>query len=220
MAEGAEALAAPYSSVTAFVDGLDERGFLRPTRCLGWSVQELLLHLLLDAQRALVVFAQPGADPPDTDAVSYWRAFDAVDREGAAAHATNVRRAALAYASPRGLVAQWTDTSSAALSAAAAADPSATVHTQGKVLTARDFVETLAVEAALHLLDLQPAGAPLPDAGALALVRRTVASLLGGDVPAGWDDATCALRLTGREPLTDDDRAALGAAADRVPVLA
>jgi hypothetical protein len=43
-------------------------------------------------------------------------------------------------------------------------------------------------------------------------------ALLGVPLPAGWDDATAARRGTGREPLTDADRAALGQAAARFPL--
>jgi hypothetical protein len=38
--------------------------FLRPTRCLGWSVADCLYHLLGDARRALTALATPAtADP-------------------------------------------------------------------------------------------------------------------------------------------------------------
>ena len=42
--------------------------------------------------------------------------------------------------------------------------------------------------------------------------------LLGRPLPARWDDVTAARRGTGREPLTADDRAELGAAAGAFPL--
>ena len=45
------------------------------------------------------------------------------------------------------------------------------------------------------------------------------APLRGGEPPAGWDDVTCALKGTGRLPLTDDDRTAPGLAAAGFPLL-
>jgi hypothetical protein len=82
------------------------------------------------------------------------------------------------------------------------------------------FAATLAVEAAVHYLDLA-AGlptAPAPAPGPLALVRRVLAGLAGVPLPAGWDDVTAALTGTGRVPLSDADRAALGPAAGRFPL--
>jgi hypothetical protein len=39
-------------------------------------------------------------------------------------------------------------------------------------------------------------------------------------VRAGWDDATYALKGTGRLPLTDADREILGTQAERLPLFA
>jgi hypothetical protein len=83
-----------------------------------------------------------------------------------------------------------------------------------------DFTATLAVEAAVHYLDLTlhlPA-APPPAPAALALVRRVLDGLAGQPLPARWDDVSCALKGTGRVPLSSADRAELGALAGRLPV--
>ena len=42
--------------------------------------------------------------------------------------------------------------------------------------------------------------------------------LLGSDLPGAWTDAEATLKGTGREPLTEADRAVLGGAADRFPL--
>ena len=84
------------------------------------------------------------------------------------------------------------------------------------------FAATLAVEAAVHYLDLTVdlPGAPAPDPGSLALVRRVLAGLLGAPLPESWDNVTAALKGTGREPLTEEDRRALGSSAGRFPLFA
>jgi hypothetical protein len=51
-----------------------------------------------------------------------------------------------------------------------------------------------------------------------ALVRETLDGLLGHSAPPDWDDARYALIGTGRAPLTDAERAALGADAARLPL--
>jgi len=95
------------------------------------------------------------------------------------------------------------------------------VATQGHVLRPADFTATLAVEAAVHFLDLTVAlpAAPRPDPAPLALVRRVLDGLLGHPLPAGWDGVSGALKGTGRVPLTRADRARLGADAERFPLL-
>jgi hypothetical protein len=90
------------------------------------------------------------------------------------------------------------------------------------VLTVADFAATLAVEAAVHYLDLTVAlpGTPVPEPASMALVRRVLADLLGAPLPASWDDVTAALKGTGRDPLTEADRQALGLSASRFPLFA
>lgn len=132
------ALQSGYRQVTGAVSRLSPRDFLRPTLTDDWCVSDVLFHLLLDAQRALVTFATPNAAVPDVDAVTYWRLrsdADGADGADGAAHARYVRLSAAAYRSPAGLVQQWTDTSEAALQAACAADPAGSVATQGHELT-------------------------------------------------------------------------------------
>jgi len=220
-----DALETGYGGVTEVVTGLGEADLMRPTGCAGWAVTDVLFHQLLDAQRALVAFATPVTEPPDRDDITYWAEFTpqpgeagAQARAGAAAHARFVRLAASAY--PPGTLARvWSETSAAACRAARACQ-AAGVATQGHVLRPADFTATLAVETAVHYLDLTVdlPSAPPPDPVSLALVRRVLEGLLGGPLPASWGDASAAVKGTGRVLLTDEDRAVLGPLADRVPL--
>jgi uncharacterized protein (TIGR03083 family) len=219
-----DALESAYRNITAVSDDLSETDLMRPSRCAGWAVGDVLYHQLLDARRALRTLASPSAEPPDVDDVGYWRFYpaqgEAAEAHGAenAAHARHVRIVASAYP-PGALPWEWRETSAAACRAARAC-PHEAVTTQGHVLTTTDFMSTLAVEAAVHYLDLTVAlpSAPPPDADALALVRWVLNGLLGAPMPGEWDDQTCALKGTGRAPLTAEDRAVLGPLADRLPL--
>ena len=231
-----DALDAVYRNVTAVAGGLGEADLMRPSRCAGWAVADVLYHELLDARRALRTFASPADQPPDCDDVSYWTDYapdgdgasgDAASGSGApghaeesAAHARYVRIAAAAYP-PGALAWEWSETAAAAVRAGRACGHQA-VTTQGHVLTVADFAATLAVEAAVHYLDLTVAlpDAPAPEPASLALVRRVLAGLLGAPLPASWDDVTAALKGTGREALTEADRHALGPSASRFPLFA
>ena len=222
-----DALDAVYQNVTAAVGGLGEADLMLPSRCAGWAVADVLYHELLDARRALRTFATPATGPADRDDVSYWRDYapgagedSAPGGNGAAAHARYVRIAASAYP-PGWLVWEWTETAAAACRAARACCHAA-VATQGHVLSVTDFAATLAVEDAVHYLDLTVAlpSAPEPDPASLALVRRVLTGLLGTPLPAFWDDITAALKGTGREPLTAEDRQALGQLTSAFPLFA
>jgi uncharacterized protein (TIGR03083 family) len=154
------AMAVSYQAVTADLERLDEEDLARPSRCLGWTRADLLYHMLLDAQRALVAFATPATRMTDVDFVSYWAPFRP-GAEGYDAHARFVRRASSAYRSDLVIVTQWSETAAAAVYAAMALPAEAKVATQGHVLAAGDFLATLAVEATIHHLDLVAGTRPL-----------------------------------------------------------
>ena len=219
------ALESTYQNITAVADGLSDADLMLPSRCAGWAIGDVLYHQLLDARRALRTFASPATDPPDTDAVSYWRSYgpdsgehEALGAAQAAAHARHVRIVASAYP-PGALAWEWRETASAACRAARAC-PYPAVATQGHVLSTADFIATLAVEAAVHYLDLTAGlpAAPPPDPASLTLVRRVLDGLLGTPMPGGWDDATYALKGTGRLPVAAAERSVIGALADRLPL--
>lgn len=219
-ADELQLLGSVYEQITETVAGLEPRDFLRPTRAAAWTVQDLLFHVLLDAQRALTTFASPTSAAADVDEVSYWTPYRPDQGDGGAAHARFVRVASSAYSSPGVLVDQWRTTSAAALRAAGAAAVDGRFETQGHVLDRADFISTLLVEATIHSLDLTvdlPVGPP--PAKALRVVRRVLDGLLGQPVAARWSDTEYALKATGRVPLTDDDRRALGKQVDRLPLL-
>ncbi|CCH21900.1 maleylpyruvate isomerase N-terminal domain-containing protein [Micromonospora lupini] len=217
-----QALAEAYDGITAVVDDLDDAHLQRATRCRGWLVADLLLHVLGDAQRALVALASPVDGPADVDDVSYWRGFPGGD-DGAVRHAWWVRRSASAFDRPTGIARVWKETAPAAVRAAAAADPEGYVTTQGHVLRVPDLLATLTTEAVVHHLDLTPElpDAPPPGPLAVRVAVSTMDGLLSDDAvrPAGWDDTEFLLKATGRIPLSDRDRLELGEAAGWFPLL-
>jgi uncharacterized protein (TIGR03083 family) len=217
------ALDAAYAGVTAVVRDLDDYDLLLPSGCRGWTVCDLLLHLTLDPQRALVALATPADGPADVDFISYFRAYPgAGDVSAAVAHAQWVRRTASAFNRPRGVVERWTETAPATAYAVSQADPAGFLRTQSLVLAVPDFVSTLVTEAVIHHLDLivslPDAPEPAPEAAAVAL--STVDGLAGSDgLPAHWSEREALLKGSGREELTDEDREVLGERAALFPLL-
>ncbi|GGO78960.1 maleylpyruvate isomerase N-terminal domain-containing protein [Nocardioides deserti] len=185
-----------YAAFTARLRTRSEEELARPSRAEAWTVRELLLHQLSDARRALVALATPAEGPADVDAVTYWRAFRPDVGDGGAAHARLVVRVAAAYDGTAGLLAEWDETSGAAARAAAAADPDALVATQGHVLTVRDLVSTLVVEATVHLLDAWAE----PPSAALDHTLQVLERIHGGPLAPAPSPAEQVLQATGRAP--------------------
>jgi hypothetical protein len=210
---------AAYEAASAVVAALGDEESWLPTGCTGWAVRDLVFHCVTDAQRALVALHTPSPKPVDRDAVTYWQ-----DWEPNTTGAANGRRWARVNGSMfldfRQLQGLYLETVAAAAHAAETADPAQHVGTQGHVLTAGDLMTTLAVEATVHHLDLtvRLPHAPGPSPEGLAAVRATLDGLLGRPGLAEWSDEHYARVGTGRAPLTDAERGALGAAADRFPL--
>jgi len=213
-----------YGRLTETVQGLSDADFARETRCAGMPVGPLLVHLLYDAQRALIAFASSATADPDRDFVTYWRDFPA-RAEDDEPDTGFVRGVASAYRKPGVLVQHWREVSEAAVRAAAVglSDKGRRIETQGHVLRATDFVATLVLEATVRHLDLIVGlpDAPEPDPEALQVTARTLDALFGPEVwdVIDWDTTTYVLKATGRVPLDQDDLDMLGPNADRLPFL-
>jgi hypothetical protein len=189
-----------------------------PTGCRGWTVLDLGFHLLGDTRRALVGLNTPAPGPADHDAVTYWRGWrpPGPGDDEALRRTRVVASTALAAAD---LAAAYAESSAAVLVTAVRVPAGARVRTQDRVMDVDAVLSTLAVEAAVHHLDLVAhLDRPGPGPEALAEVRRVLEGLLGGPLPARWDDVTAARRGTGRESLSDVDLAELGAAAEAFPL--
>jgi len=222
----AATLGRTYGRLTEVAQGLTDADFSRRTRCTGLAVGPLLVHLLYDAQRALVGFASPSVAEPDRDFVTYWRDFPRRPDGDPEPDTNFVRTVASAYRHPsETLVRHWRDVSEAAVRAGAVAlaDKGRRVETQGYVLRVTDFAATLVVEATVHHLDLvlELPDAPEPDPEALQVTARTLDGLFGPEAwdVIGWDTTTYVLKATGRLPLDEDDLDMLGPSAVRLPLL-
>ena len=213
------ALRIAYSDIGTISASLEEEDSWRPTRCTGWVVRDVLVHLLGDAQRTLVALATPAAGPADRDSVSYWA--DTSLSEDPGFRELRALRTVASTWELEDLVRTFVDTTRAVVTLATRTPPDALVATaQGHVLRSVDLVVTAAVKAAVHHLDLvldlrRPGPRPEP----LALVRRTLDALLGQPAPEDWPDDRWALVGTGRVPPGGGERRALGQAAARLPLL-
>jgi len=207
-----------YGELSSLLGALTEEETWLPTGCAGWAAVDLGFHLLSDARRALVALSTPADGPADTDAVSYWTAWQP-PAPGDEDTLWATRIAASVQGGLPTVAARYAEATAAVLVAAGRVRGADLVRTQGRVLRVEDLLSTLVVEAAVHHLDLvRNLDRPGPGAGPLAEVRRVLAGLLGGPLPERWDDVTAALRGTGRQRLTPADRLELGPGVSRFPL--
>ncbi|MGW3328857.1 maleylpyruvate isomerase N-terminal domain-containing protein [Streptomyces virginiae] len=213
------ALDASYRALAAAVAPMEDEDSWQPTACTGWAVRDLLFHCLMDCQRGLVALHTPTPGPVDRDAVTYWSDWRP-GNEGAANGRRWARVSAGMFLHFHQLRGLYLETAAATLNAATATDPGLLVSTQGHTLTAGDLMRTLTVEATVHHLDLTASlpQAPRPSSPGLACVRTTLDGLLGRPLPLDWSDEHYARAATGRLPLTDTEKRALGPDAASFPL--
>jgi Mycothiol maleylpyruvate isomerase N-terminal domain len=207
-----------YGELLAITDPLDDAAGWQPTGCAGWTVRDLVFHLLTDAQRALVALGTPTDRAPDVDAATYWQGWQP-DTDGAARSRRTTRIIASAWTSVTSIAELYGETARAVLVQAQRADPASVVATQGHAITVDDLLTTLAVEATLHHLDLvRTWAAPGPSEPAVRRVADTLDRLLGSRAPLGWVPVRWALVGTGRAAPTAEEVADLDGAAARLPL--
>lgn len=209
-----------WTALLAAVAGLSDEDFERPSGCAGWLVRDLACHLVIDAQDVLITLVTPAVTEPTADAVSYWDVGDEPPTGDDPLDAL-IPRLAAAYGEPRWLKFHLDDVGSAAGRAAGLADRAARVSTQGKVLTAGDFLFAYVLEWTLHHLDLVahlPSVAG-PSAEALAAARALLEGIAGAAFPGSFSDTDALLVGTGRRAASGAEEAALGGLAARVPLI-
>jgi hypothetical protein len=212
-----ELLRRAYAPLIDLAAGVDEATGWTPTGLPGWTVRDLLFHLAGDCQRALVAMATPSDLPVDTDEVSYWTPWRP-GTDSAQAGLRGIRIIASAWSSVRGPADLHVETARAVLHVAAHADLDVVVTTQQRVLTIDSLLRTLAVEAAIHHVDLGAVLPSPPHTDVLAEVRRVLDALLGAPTPDDWDTVRWIRVATGRVEPSSVERAALGTGADKLPL--
>ena len=215
---GADLVRTTYTDLRELLATLDERETWAPTGAEGWCVRDLTYHLTMDAQRALVALHTPSSRAPDRDAISYWKGWGS-DAAGDANGRRWTRVSAsmfLDWDQLRGLHAATAD----AVVHAGATDPTDVVETQGHALLVDDLLRTLAVEAAIHHLDLVAhlPDLPGPSEAGLGEARRVLDGLAGTPFPGEWDDERVVRLGTGRATPDAKEILRLGPVAQMLPL--
>lgn len=216
-----EALKLECERVSDVALALDEADFELPTRCEAWNVKELLAHMVRDVERTIVGLHDPAPGEPDTDAVTYWRAYD--PKGDAPSIADRAKLRAASYGSGHELAIAWDDLWHRSIDRAMGEPPERPFVTWGPIMTLDDFVTTRVIEITVHGMDM--AAALEQDVWAteegVDLTTRVLSSILGGEPTPdlGWGDLTFIEKATGRQALTEGERRILGRDAATFPLL-
>ena len=209
-----------WTALLTAVADLSDEDFAQPSGCAGWLVQDLVCHLVIDAQDVLITLVTPADTEPTRDAVTYWAVTQTRPTGDDPLDALIVRLAA-AYEEPWLLKFHLDDVGSAAGRAAQLADPGLRVSTQDEVLSAGDYLSAYVLEWTLHHLDL---AAHLPDAAgppaeALAGARELLEKIAGAAFPESFSDRDALLVGTGRRAPTHVECVQLGALNAKLPLV-
>jgi hypothetical protein len=211
-----------WSDLWSAIAALSPAAFSAPSGCRGWLVRDLVCHLVIDAQDALITLATPAGTQAGTsadaeparpvDSAGYWSIVDAPSGDDPLD--ALIPRLAAAYEDPALLTFHLEDLGSAAARAVRDADPDRLVETQGMVLRAADFAGAYVLEWTLHHLDLQ-AGAPDlpgPSDDSLAWSLGLLAEIIDRENP---DDPSTAAPGTGTGAGAEAASDAFGASAPK-----
>jgi uncharacterized protein (TIGR03083 family) len=193
-------LVAELDAFVSSVTRLTDIDLMATSRCTGWTVGDVVVHVHLGLQEMLLGLVTPTDEVPDTDASAYWRSTPPTNDEDGdqVAGMRFVRLLGAAYRRPTGLVRHLLPTVGGVRTAVTMLQPGA-VRFQGHVLRTGDFLATWAVELAVHHLDLgRELTTEPPAAPALRLARSTIEALAKGTLPRAWADDTVVLLGTGR----------------------
>ena len=220
--EEVDALAAECDRLTAFLHGISDDDWSRPTRCAPWDVRMVLIHMTAMMERVAETCAEPFAEEePRKDRLRWW---DYDIEEDQAETAEWIEAESKRY--PEGSVlGEWEAAVGRAVPAASAIldDVDPVVMPGEQPIRLSEYIATRVLEMTIHATDVLDAfgRAPDPSPAGLAVTMTILSGRLGADPRTfGLDDADFALASTGRREVTDAERERLGPLAEKLPLLA
>ena len=194
--DAAKAVCHQAGEFTAAIGSCDDLKLLGPSRCHGWSLLDVAVHVRLGLEEMVMGTVSTSTKEPDCDAASYWESHPDDRDTDPVPHILWLRRVASAYTRPTGAVQHLTAVAVNAV-AAVRSMSEGVVEFQGKCMYSGDFLATWAVELAVHRLDLaldrdSPSG--------LSWARMTLEAVADADLPPELDNRTAVLVGLGRIP--------------------
>jgi uncharacterized protein (TIGR03084 family) len=149
VAEVLDALASQQAELTGLLVDLDERGWARPSRCEGWSVSDVVLHLAQTNEMAI-----GSATGTYTEALTRLTAGLAPGGSGNVDDGADLMVAHERGTPPADVLARWRDGAATLLRVLSEIDPSARVTWVAGELSARTLTTTRLAETWIHTGDV------------------------------------------------------------------
>jgi uncharacterized protein (TIGR03083 family) len=218
-----EVLAGECEAVSALLLSLGEDDLVRPTRCVPWSVKDLVAHMWRAMFRIPTALDErPIEGLPDTDSVTYWRSYDPL--EDSPATTEHAQQTAAEHDTGRAMAESFDDVWRSCVARAHAEDPKRVIQTWfGPRLELDEFLATRVLEMLVHGLDLTVAldHPPIATPAGTEVVRSILTGLFGTELPSGleWTDIDFIEKACGRVPLTERDQTILREQTRAFPLL-
>ena len=190
-----EVFAAQAEEFLAAVASCDDLQLLGQSRCHGWSLLDVLVHVRVGLSEMALGSTRRADGEPECDAASYWSEHPDNRDDDPVPHILWLRRTSSAYSRPSGALEHLRDAVAGSVGAVRAM-PEGVIEFQGRRIRSGDFIGTWVVELAIHQLDLGLEDSPCGSAWA----RRTLEAVADADLPAGLDDRSAVLAGLGRIP--------------------
>jgi hypothetical protein len=219
--DGRTAFLAALDGFTQCADSLSDLQLMAASRCTGWTVGDVVVHVHLGLQEMLLGLVSVTSEVSETDAGSYWRiTLPANDDNGDQIVGMRfIRLLSGSYRRPSNAVRHMLPTVEGVRAATSRLEPAA-VRFQGHVLSTGDFLATWAVELTIHQLDMgRELVLPQPAPAALRLARLTVEDLAGANAPRTWSDEQIVLLGAGRMKPDSQERTEAPELVRQLPVL-
>jgi uncharacterized protein (TIGR03083 family) len=217
-----DALAAECTRITTFLQTLRDADWKRPTRCAGWDVRDVVLHMTTMMEYVARTATSPFLEAdPKKDRFAWWDYDIEQDKAEGLAY---IAEASVRF--PDGsILAEWEAAVASAIPAARAALSSGdhVVQPGEQPILLSEYLATRVLEMTIHGMDARDALGlgPDPSDEGMAVTLGILAGRLGDDPRTyGFDVADFANAATGRRPLTDEELRRLGPLASRLPLLA
>lgn len=209
----AEAYAAEAASLTAAVRAAPEADLARPTCCPPWTVRDEFAHTAVAISRTLESLAQPPPAGPPVTAAGYFVADRRFAPDADSARVDSAQEFAASRSA--GDLIDWFEQQWRAVAAAVDGAPGDRLITtrHGDPMRLTDFQVTRVFELAVHGLDIAdglgvPPWLTPPAAAVVEELLLGQAGTLARET-LGTDSAGLIRHVTGRTPLSDDERDSL-----------
>jgi uncharacterized protein (TIGR03083 family) len=215
-----EAFIAECLALSGVLQSLTPEDLARATNCPPWTLHELVVHIADSITVPDLGIPRPAEGLPPGSAADYYRRPERRTDQYRGSNVERTRTHAAALP-PETTAALFRDAWHRTSRAFAESDLDQPIEAAGLAMPLGDYLLTRLMSVAAHGLDVAITleRTPWTTQPALKALRPVLVDLLGEVPPITWTDQDLLELGTGRRPLTEIERDALGPLAAQLPLL-